>query len=249
MTDNVLILGAGSAIARAVCNRLACRGCRLLLAGRDLGEMETLAADLRVRYGIAAAGERFDALDFESLPAFVEDSVRHFSGELSGVVLCYGSLPQQERVRSDPRALRNALDLNFTSAVVLLEAFSSVLERRRGGFIAAISSVAGDRGRQSNYLYGAAKGGLSIYLQGLRNRLAPAGVHVLTVKPGFVDTPMTRGLINPNSPLMASAERVGADIDRAIRRRSNVLYTPWFWRPIMAVIRCVPESIFKRLKL
>src|SRR6516164_9862855 len=127
--------------------------------------------------------------------------------------------------------LRQSLDVNFLSAAELLEIAAAYFEPRRSGFIAAISSVAGDRGRQSNYTYGAAKAGLTAYLQGLRNRLWRAGVHVLTVNPGFVDTPMTRGRINPNSLLVATPERVARDIDRALRRRRDVLYTPWFWRP------------------
>src|SRR5262249_38784825 len=120
---------------------------------------------------------------------------------------------------------------------------------QRGGYLAAISSVAGDRGRQSNYVYGAAKSALSTYLQGLRNRLWHKGVHVATIKPGFVDTTMTRGRLNPRSRLVASPERGARDIDRALRRRQNVLYTPWFWRPILRVITLIPEPIFKRLRL
>ncbi len=123
------------------------------------------------------------------------------------------------------------------------------LEGSGGGWIAVISSVAGDRGRQSNYVYGSAKGALSIYLQGLRNRLSRHGVHVLTIKPGYVDTPMIRGQAAAGSRLVATPERVAADIHRAIRRRRDVLYTPWFWRPIMLVVRSVPERIFKRLRL
>ena len=153
------------------------------------------------------------------------------------------------RPKSTSDEARRAIDLNFTSAVALLAPLASYLEGRRSGYLAAISSVAGDRGRQSNYTYGAAKAGLTAYLQGLRNRLYRSGVHVLTIKPGFVDTPMTRGLVNPNSPLVASPKRVARDIDRAIRRRRNTIYTPWFWRPIMLVVRLVPEFIFKRLKL
>jgi short-subunit dehydrogenase len=112
-----------------------------------------------------------------------------------------------------------------------------------------ISSVAGDRGRGSNYVYGSAKAGLSAYLSGLRNRLFAHGVAVITIKPGFVDTSMTAGRLDPKSPLVATPERVAADIDRAIRRRRNVVYTPWFWWPIMIIIRSIPESIFKRLRL
>jgi short-subunit dehydrogenase len=126
---------------------------------------------------------------------------------------------------------------------------ANYLEERGRGYIAAVSSVAGDRGRQSNYTYGASKAGLSAYLQGLRNRLHPAGVHVLTVKPGFVDTPMTHGLVNPDSPLVASPEQVAADVDLAIRKRKDVIYTRWFWRAVMLVIGSIPERVFKRLKL
>ena len=133
--------------------------------------------------------------------------------------------------------------------MALLAPLANYLESRRRGYLAAISSVAGDRGRQSNYTYGAAKAGLTAYLQGLRNRLYRSGVHVLTIKPGFVDTRMTQGRVNPNSPLVASAARVARDIDRAIRRRRNVIYTPWFWRPIMLAVRALPEFLFKRLKL
>jgi short-subunit dehydrogenase len=132
---------------------------------------------------------------------------------------------------------------------LLLEKFATMMESQRGGCLAAISSVAGDRGRQSNYIYGAAKAGLSTFLDGLRNRMFRVGVHVLSIKPGFVDTPMTLGKINPRSPLVASPDRVARDIDRALLRRENVLYTPWFWWPIMKVIRLVPEPIFKRLGL
>ncbi len=141
------------------------------------------------------------------------------------------------------------MEINLTSAVVLLSLFANYLEDRRSGYLAVISSVAGDRGRQSNYTYGAAKAGLTAYLQGLRNRLYRSGVHVLTVKPGFVDTPMTHGRVNPDSPLVASPARVARDIDWAIRRRRNVIYTPWFWRPIMLAVRLVPEFVFKRLRL
>ena len=168
---------------------------------------------------------------------------------IDGVILCYGSLPDQRQTEMAADDARRAIDVNFTSAVAILSPLASYLESRRSGYLAAISSVAGDRGRQSNYTYGAAKAGLTVYLQGLRNRLYRSGVHVLTIKPGFVDTPMTRGLLNPNSPLVASPARVARDIDRAIRRRRNTLYTPWFWRPIMFAIRMVPEPIFKRMKL
>jgi decaprenylphospho-beta-D-erythro-pentofuranosid-2-ulose 2-reductase len=117
------------------------------------------------------------------------------------------------------------------------------------GYLCGVSSVAGDRGRQSNYLYGSTKAGFSTYLDGLRNRLYRSGVAVITVKPGFVDTSMTWGLLNPKSPLVAAPERVARDIARAIRKRKNTVYTPWFWALVMLVIRLVPEPIFKRMSL
>jgi decaprenylphospho-beta-D-erythro-pentofuranosid-2-ulose 2-reductase len=249
MSESVAILGASSGIARALCHRLAARGCRLILAGRSLGELHALAADLEVRYGQLAVVETFDALACDDLPDFVTRCLGHFDGKLACVVLCYGYLAPEVGVPADPAAARRTIEINFTSAVLILESFARDFERRRWGSIVAISSVAGDRGRQSNYLYGAAKGGLTIYLQGLRNRLHGAGVHVLTVKPGFVDTAMTAGRIDPSSPLLASPERVARDIDRALTKRALVLYTPWFWRAIMALIVMVPEIVFKRLKL
>ena len=144
---------------------------------------------------------------------------------------------------------RQMIDVNFTGAVSLLGLAAEHLAARGGGFICALSSVAGDRGRQSNFIYGSTKAALTTYLQGLRNRLFSKGVAVITIKPGFVDTAMTWGLLNPRSPLTANPDRVAAIIDRAILDRRNVVYVPWFWRIIMAIIKAIPEPIFKRMKL
>jgi NAD(P)-dependent dehydrogenase (short-subunit alcohol dehydrogenase family) len=238
--ESVLVLGATSGIARALALRLAARGCRLVLAGRNREELDRQAADLRLRHGIEVAVELFDALDFASHVNVFNRCVAAWGGRLDGVVLCHGHLADQRQTETDVEAARRMIDVNFTSAVSLLSAAANHFERQRSGFIAAISSVAGDRGRQSNYTYGAAKAGLTAYLQGLRNRLHRSNVTVLTIKPGFV---------NPNSPLLASPERVARDIDRAIRRRRDVLYTPWFWSPILRIIRMIPECVFKRMKL
>jgi decaprenylphospho-beta-D-erythro-pentofuranosid-2-ulose 2-reductase len=249
MSEAVVVVGATSGIARALCHRLAERGCRLILAGRDSDELELLAADLRIRYGHPTVVESFDAAGLDDVPAFVRRCIDHLDTGPATVILCHGYLADVDRDRTDPSETRRTMDVNFTSMVLILEEFAHEFEERRTGSIAAISSVAGDRGRQSNYLYGAAKGGLAIYLQGLRNRLHPAGVHVLTIKPGFVDTAMTAGKINPRSPLLASPERVAFDIDRALLKRTDVLYTPWFWWGIMALIKALPEAAFKRLKM
>jgi short-subunit dehydrogenase len=242
----VLVAGATSAIARAVAAELARRGHALVLAARDLAEAEALAADLRLRHGVAARAARFDALDFASHAAFAAELIAEGDG-LEGVVVAFGWMGDAERARHEPDEARRTLDVNFTAVVSLLTPLADHLEGRGAGFICVVSSVAGDRGRQSNYVYGAAKGGLTVYLQGLRNRLFPAGVRVVTVKPGFVDTRMTFGL--PGTFLVAPPERVAAGIVKAIDRGADEVYLPGFWRPVMMAIRAVPERIFKRMKL
>lgn len=246
--QTVLVLGAASAIAREIARRLARDGDRLILAGRDLPELERSAADLRARFGAAAAVKAFDALAFDAHAAFFADCTRAFPGGVDGVILCYGFMTSQAEAARDFAAARRMIETNYVSAVSVLNLAADYLERRgAGGYVCAISSVAADRGRQSNYVYGSSKAALSTYLQGLRNRLTPAGVTVVTVKPGFVDTPMTWGL--PGLFLVATPRRVAADIVRAIRRRRAEIYSPWFWRGIMAIIKMIPEPVFRRMKL
>jgi short-subunit dehydrogenase len=249
MSDRVLVIGATSSIAQAFCDLLAARGCSLVLAGRNQEELAKGAADLRLRYQTSIFTEHFDALDFESHRAFFGRCAEHLGGSLDGIVLCHGHLPDQAQTQTDFAEARRTIDINFTSAVSLLSLAANHLEQQRRGYLAAISSIAGDRGRQSNYTYGAAKAALTVYLQGLRNRLFHVGVRVLTIKPGFTDTPMTRGRLNPNSRLVSSPKRIAWDIDRALRQHRNVLYTPRFWRLIMALVRLIPETVFMRLKL
>jgi short-subunit dehydrogenase len=243
----VLILGAASAIARAVASEFARRGYDLLLAGRDAEELERLAADLRVRHGIQARVLPFDALDFQSHSAFVE-ACREASGDsLSGAVLCFGYLGDQSRAEADPSEAKRILDTNFVGAVSILGLLANYLEERRGGFLCALSSVAGDRGRQSNYVYGSAKAGLTAFLQGLRNRLSRSGVRVVTIKPGFVDTAMTFG--RPGMFLVASPQAAARRIVAAVLGGAEQAYVPRFWRPVMLLIRMIPERLFKRMRL
>ena len=243
----VLVLGAASAIARAVAGEFARRGYDLLLAGRDSAELDALAADLRLRHGVQAEGRPFDALAFDTHGAFVE-ACREASGDsLAGAVLCFGYLGDQSAAEKDPAEARRVFDTNLLGAVSILGLLANHFEEKRGGFLCAISSVAGDRGRQSNYMYGAAKAGLTVFLQGLRNRLLPAGVRVITIKPGFVDTQMTFGM--PGLFLVASPEAVARGIVRAILKGKDQVYLPRFWRLVMLVIRLIPEKIFKRLRL
>jgi len=249
MSDRILVLGATSGIARALCGQLARQGHQLILAGRNSDELERMATDLRLRCEVTVLVELFEALEFDSHEPLIRRCAERLDGPLNGVIFCCGYMPEQVKTETDFLEVKRTIDTNLTAAISILNAAANYLSQGRSGFIAAISSVAGDRGRQSNYIYGCSKAGLNVYLAGLRNRLHRSGVHVLTIKPGFVDTPMTEGLIDPRSLLLASPERVARDIVRAIQRRRNQLYVPWFWRCIMTVICALPETIFKRMKL
>lgn len=247
MSRRALILGAGSAIAQALARHLAAQGCDLILAARQSVRLEPLAADLRLRLGREVVVWEFDALNWAAL-ADLPASLHRECGEFDLVVQVFGYLGDQRLAQRDTAEMERILHTNFTAAVLALSHLAEYLEARRlpGGII-GIGSVAGDRGRQSNYFYGAAKGGLALFLQGLRNRLASTGVHVLTVKPGFVDTPMTEDL--EGLFLVASPDAVARDVLRAYNRKKDVVYTPWFWRCLMLAIRSIPERLFKRLAL
>lgn len=245
---NVLIVGATSGIGRATAYEFARHGHPLVLAGRDREELTAMAADIGLRHGVQTAVRPFEALDFAGHPAQFAACHDPALGELAGLVVCHGYLGAQERAESDFAEARAIVDVNFTSCVSLLHLAAAYFAARRQGFVCVISSVAGDRGRQSNYVYGAAKGALSLFTQGLRNRLHPLGVRVITVKPGFVDTGMTYGTLK-GGPLVARPEQVAAGIYRAVTAGHDVVYLPWFWRWIMLIIKTIPEAVFKRLKL
>ncbi|NOY53558.1 MAG: SDR family oxidoreductase [Deltaproteobacteria bacterium] len=238
----LLIIGAKSDIARAVALEYARHGWDLILAARDAGEtLAPLVADIGVRTGRRAEARELDILDFDSHEAFYEG----LGEKPLGVVSAVGFLGDQERAEHDPVEARRIINTNYTGVAGLLDIVAGDLERRREGFIIGISSVAGDRGRGSNYIYGSAKAGLTAYLSGLRNRLYGAGVHVMTVKPGFVRTRMTAGMNLP-SLLTSTPEAVARSIYRGQQRRRNVIYTHWIWRYIMMLVEAAPESLFKR---
>lgn len=245
MSKTVLILGATSAIARATAAAFAARGYSLYLASRDQDELARIAADLRLRHNVEVRHGLFDAEATDTHEAFF-NSVVAAMPNLSGVVLAFGYLGDQQAAR-DFNVGARVIASNFTGAASILSYCANHFESIKSGFIIGISSVAGDRGRQSNYVYGAAKGALSLYLQGLRNRLFASGVRVITVKPGFVDTAMTYGL--PGLFLVASPQTIGERIARTLDKSADVVYLPWFWRYIMLIIKHIPEPIFKRLKL
>jgi len=244
---SVLILGATSTIARATAVEFARHGSDLILGGRNTEELAALAADLNLRYAVATEILEFDATSFETHEATLQALLTRAGKTLAGVVVCVGYLGDQQVAQRDPAEARRILDTNFTGCVSALNILGNYFEEKRSGFLCAVSSVAGDRGRQSNYLYGSAKAGLTTYLQGLRNRLHPAGVRVITVKPGFVDTRMTYGL--PKLFLVTTPEKVARGIYHAVVRGKDVVYVPGFWRLIMLVIRHIPEALFKRLEL
>ena len=244
---SVLILGANAGIGRALAVEFASHHYDLVLAGRDMEELQALAADLRLRHNVSTHAAKVDVLDFAALEPALAAGIAQAGDSLEGAVLCTGYLGDPLAARTDLNEARKILNTNFTGSVLALQVLANHFEQGRKGFICALSSVAGDRGRQSNYVYGSAKGGLTVYLQGLRNRLYQSGVHVITVKPGFVDTRMVFG--KGKLPLVASPEAVARDIYRAVRDRKNVVYVPWFWRFIMLMVRSVPERVFKRLKM
>lgn len=246
MTERpVLVIGATSAIARAVACELAKKGHGLFLAGRDLQELWRIASDAKIRYGVEVNVGVFDADDVFSHAAFVENVIKRTEG-LGGVVYAVGDLGEQSEIEKDPSLAKPVIERNYLAAVSVLLHLAKHFEETRSGFIVGISSVAGDRGRFSNYVYGSAKAGLTTFLQGLRNRMSKVGVPVLTVKPGMVDTAMTFG--RPGLVMVADPQDVARQIVEAIKRRADVIYVPKKWRLIMFVIRNIPEKIFKRTK-
>jgi len=245
--QRVAIFGATSAIATAVARLYAGRAGRLVLVGRDAEALGALGADLAVRGAVQVETLRADLADPASL-ADIADRAWSFYDGLDVVLIAHGSLPDQASVRDDPAAIAEAINLNLISAAGLSAALGARFEAAGSGTLAVITSVAGERGRQSNYVYGAAKGGLQRFLEGLRHRLHPASVQVLDIRPGFVSTPMTAHLA-PSGPLWAEPKAVAADIVRAIDQRRAVLHTPWFWMGIMLIVRALPRAVFHRSKL
>ena len=243
-----LVLGASSAVARAFARLAAAQGSALLLAGRDLEDIERSAADLRTRGAPAVAVLVFDALDSASHDGFVERCREACgAGSRLNLFLAFGAMPDQAAIDGAPSLVADTIGANFTGAASVLTRLAPLLEAQGSGRVIALTSVAGDRGRLKNYVYGAAKAGLNTYLQGLRARRCRAGVTVTTVKAGFLDTAMTFGL--PGMFLVASPEACAAACLRHATKGRDVVYFPWFWWGIMSIIRAIPERIFKRLNI
>jgi short-subunit dehydrogenase len=246
MTKRILVLGALSQIAEATCRLYAKDGAQLFLAARDLSRLEAIAADLKVR---GASAIHVEAADLTKLNP--EQSLAKWSDALGGIdviLLAYGALDDQRRLERDLDAAKRLIDVNFRSAALWSLAAANRLEEARRGTLVVIGSVAGDRGRQSNYLYGATKAGLAVLVEGIAHRLAASGARAVLVKPGFVDTAMTAH-IEKKGAFWSSAEKVAAMICRAADRGKPVAYVPGYWRLIMALIKAVPSAIFHRTRL
>lgn len=240
----ILVLGANSDVAKALGRMLADEGARLILASRNMEELEAEAAHLRLTCDTDVEVYPFDARKTEDHAGFY----RSLDPAPDGVVLAFGYLGDQKRAEADPAHAREIMEINYLGAVFILEIIADDFERRGTGFIAAISSVAGVRGRAANYYYGSAKAGFTAWLSGLRQRLQPAGIPVLTVLPGYIATKMIAGQKTPG-PLTASPEQVARAMIKAIRSQKETIYVTSRWRLIMAVIRLIPEKIFKRMKI
>jgi decaprenylphospho-beta-D-erythro-pentofuranosid-2-ulose 2-reductase len=242
----VLILGASSAIAEHTARLFAQRGDRLLLVARNAERLKTTSDDLRVRGASDCDYRVADLTDTSAHAQLLQEATTQLDG-LDIVLLAYGTLGDQKACEQDFALALQELQTNCLSVLSLLTLLANLFEQQGQGSIAVISSVAGDRGRQSNYVYGTAKGALSVFLQGLRNRLSKSKVQVLTVKPGFVDSPMTKDF--KKGPLWVKPAVIAQGIVKAIDKQKDVVYLPFFWRYIMFVIKLIPEKLFKRLSL
>jgi short-subunit dehydrogenase len=242
----ILIVGATSAIAHETAKFFARDGAELLLVARSADKLEDISNDLRVRGAKKAGTFLLDLNDLDRHQQMIETAVETL-GSLDMVLIAHGTLGDQQLCQQSVAKTLEELTTNFTSVISLLTILANYFEQQKHGCIAVVSSVAGDRGRRSNYVYGTAKGAVSIFLQGLRSRLSKSGVAVVTVKPGLVDTPMTASL--KKGLLFAQPGKIGKGIYQAMMKGKEVVYLPWFWRPIMAIVKSIPEPVFKKMSM
>jgi short-subunit dehydrogenase len=242
----ILILGATSAIAQETAKCFAADGADLVLAGRNGERLTQIGDDLKVRGAGQVASIVADLADLSGHQALIQEAAEKVGG-LDAALIAHGTLGDQPKSEADVDEMLRQMNTNALSWMSLLTLLGNYFEQKRGGCICDISSVAGERGRGSNYVYGSAKAAVTAFTSGLRARLSKAGVSVVTIKPGFVDTPMAVNV--KKGPLMAKPDKVGRRIYEAMLKGEDVVYVPWFWAPIMQVIRAVPERVFKKTKL
>lgn len=240
----VLIIGAAADVGRELCHLYGKVGYDLVLAARNINRLEADKSDYEIRYNIKVELLEFDVTDYWSH----EKALEPYMQNIEGAIYVAGYLGDHEKAKADWDEAQNIIDVNYSGAVSALNIIANSFEKRQSGWIVGISSVAGDRGRGSNYYYGSAKAAFSSYLSGLRSRLSHSGFNVLTVKPGFIETKMVAHFPPTPKPITASAQKVAKDTFKAQQKKKNVIYTvwPWFW--IMVIIKHLPESIFKKLK-
>tara|TARA_B100000161_G_scaffold28084_1_gene16563 strand:- start:91 stop:843 length:753 start_codon:yes stop_codon:yes gene_type:complete len=239
------VLGGSSSIGRAFAATAAAAGSNVVLAGRDLEDLERTAADIQIRFGVTGDCARFDALDTGSHDALCEMLAER--GGPVGIFLLFGFMPEQAEIDDDRQLGRQTIDVNYTGAVSILSRLAPLLGERPGSRAIVLSSVSGDRGRLKNYVYGSAKAGLNAYLQGLRARLYRSGSFVTTVKAGFIDTDMTFGA---TGLFLVATPTACAEACWALGLKGReVAYFPWFWRYIMLIIKTIPERIFKKMSI
>lgn len=238
----ILILGATSTIAQACARRWAEPGREFLLVGRDEDKLASIAADLRAR----GAGAEYRVMDMTATDSLVQLIAE--AGAIDLALVAHGTLANQERCQTDAAYALAEFNNNAASTIAAVTALAARMEQQGRGQIAVLSSVAGDRGRPSNYLYGSAKAAVNIFCEGLQARLYGSGVHLMVVKPGFVDTPMTRHLDLP-AALTSPPQSIARSIEKGLRRKRHCIYAPAYWRYIMWLIRAIPPFIFRRLKL
>lgn len=244
---NIMIVGATSAIARATALVFASEGANFFLIARSPERLAAVAGDLKARGATRVESATIDLTDAGGHRAVIEDAYARY-GSFDAALVAHGVLPEQAECERDPAAAAASFGVNATSVIAFLLALAPKFEAQKRGRIAVIGSVAGDRGRRSNYVYGAAKAAVDTFLQGYRIRMAGFGVAVVTIKPGFVDTPMTERV--RKNPLFADAKTVGRIIHRAMSRRGpSVVYAPRFWAIIMVVIRALPVPLFRKLPI
>jgi len=245
--QNILIIGATSAIAEATARLYAATGANLYLLARNEDRLKTIAADLKIRGATSVKTECFEANDLASHQALLDRAYQTL-GRFDIVLIAHGTLGNQTASEASTDVVMQELQTNALSTIALLTKLANMMEKQRHGTLAVISSVAGDRGRPSNYVYGTAKAAVTTFCEGLRARLFKSGVHVLVIKPGMVDTPMTAEMAMP-AILVAKPEQIAIDIVKGIESRKDVLYTPWFWKYVMMGIIHLPILIYKKIKL
>lgn len=239
-----LILGAASDMAIAIAEKFASQGFNIQLAARNVNRLQPLQSDLAIKYSSRVSVHEFDALAYDSHQTFFDE----IDPKPEVTICVFGLLGENEKAVDDWTQASKIIHTNFTGAVSILNVIAKYYLEKQEGTIVGISSVAGERGRQSNYLYGSAKAGFTAYLSGLRNKLYHSKVHVVTVQPGFVYTKMTENIALPKM-LTAKPEEVAEAVFQAVRKRKNIVFVKWFWKYIMLMIRNVPEGMFKKLKL